>query len=175
MPTKEVGAVNGYPVRWKSIFSWAAVVLFGALLAGCGAAGARGPGAHDPEAQMRPELLEVSASPVTQGQTVHVRFPEGTERGVGWVLEEQDGDTWNVRYYLSATSAGYAGSGSPTWWSADDAENKAWSAVAIAGPGPDSLTIPDSIRPGPYRLCTVNDVPNICTTLDIAEQDQGAS
>ncbi|WP_159616569.1 hypothetical protein [Arthrobacter zhaoguopingii] len=167
--------MNGYPAkpRLKQLLSAAAVILLGVLLAGCGPAGAEGPGAHDPSAQMRPELLDISTSPANPGQTIRIRFPQETERGIAWVLEEQYGDIWHARYFLSATTGAYEGSGSPLWWSVDDGEGRGWEDIGIAGPGPDTLIIPDSIRPGRYRLCTASSMPNVCTPLDIAERRQG--
>jgi hypothetical protein len=156
--------------RLKQLLPAAAVVLLGVLLVGCGPAGAQRPGAHDPEAQMRPELFEISTSPANPGQTIEVRYPEETERGIAWVLEEKDGSIWHARYFLSATTGAYEGSGSPIWWAAGDGEGRGWVDIGIAGPGPDTLIIPDSIRPGTYRLCTANSLPNICTPLDIAER-----
>lgn len=158
--------MSGYVTKARpmQIFQLTAVALLGVLLASCGPAGA-----NDPEAQMHPELLKVSPSPAKPGQTIKVRFPEETFRGIAWALEEQDGKSWHVRYYLSATTDGYGGSGSPSWWSADDAEGKGWDDIGIGGPGPDSLIIPDSIRPGTYRLCTANSMPNVCTPLSITE------
>jgi hypothetical protein len=161
-----------------------ALALFGVLLAGCGTAAADDPevqmhpellevspsaGAKNPEAQMHPELLQVSASPANPGQTIKVRFPEETFRGIAWALEEQDGNSWNVRYYLIATTDGDGSSGSPSWWPANDPKGQTWEDIGVGGPGPDTLIIPDSIRPGTYRLCTANSMPNICTMLDITE------
>ncbi len=83
------------------------------------------PGVNGSGPQMHPELLDVPDSPAYPGQTITVRFPGGTARGLAWVLEERNGDTWQARYHLSAVTASYAGSGSPTWWSADDGEGRA--------------------------------------------------
>ncbi len=165
---------NAARLRLKQLLPAVAVILLGVVLAGCGQAGAKGPGAHDLSAQMRPELLDISTSPATPGETIRIRFPQETERGIAWVLEEQDGDIWHARYFLSATNRAYEGSGSPIWWSVDDGEGRGWVDIGIAGPGPDALIIPDGIAPGRYRLCTANSMPNICTPLDIAERHQGA-
>jgi hypothetical protein len=123
---------------------------------------------------MRPELFEVSTAPASPGQTIEIRFSQNTDRGIAWVLEERHGYLWHARYFLSATTSAYEGSGSPTWWSVDDSEGRGWEDIGITGPGPDTLVIPDSIRPGGYRLCTANSRPNICTPLDIAERDRKA-
>jgi hypothetical protein len=159
--------VNGHAVkaRPKRFFQRAAVALLGVLLAGCGAVEA-----NDPDAQMHPELLEVSPSPAKPGQTIKVRFPEETFRGIAWVLEEQDGNSWYVRYYLIASTDGDGGgSGSPSWRPANDPKGQTWEDIGVGGPGPDTLIIPESIRPGTYRLCTANSMPNICTMLGITE------
>lgn len=114
-------------------------------------------------------MLEVSASPASPGETIEVRFPQETDRGIAWVLEEQDGNDWHVLYYLTAAINKNDSFGSPSWWSVDDNEGKGWPDIGVNGLGPDTIEIPDSIDPGTYRLCTANSVDNICTSLDINE------
>lgn len=147
----------------------AVIVLLG-LLIGCSDAGNQRQGANDPAAQMRPELLEVSVSPARPGETIEVRFPQETDRGIAWVLEGQNDDDWSVLYYLGAALENNNSFGSPSWRSADDNEGIAWADIGVSGPGPDTLTIPDSIDLGTYRLCTANSIENICTMLDIDTQ-----
>lgn len=124
-------------------------------------------GAYGEDAQMHPDLLEVTSSPAYPGQTAKVRFPEESPRGVPWVLEEQDGDAWRARWFLTAAAEGYDAGSVPNWQAADDPEGFGWGDVGITGPGPDTLVIPDEATPGTYRLCTVNSPENIRTTLEI--------
>jgi hypothetical protein len=119
---------------------------------------------------MRPELLEVSDSPASPGQTIQIQFPQETDRGIAWVLEEPHGNRWRAVYYLAAAINNNDSFSSPSWWSVDDSEGKGWADIGVSGPGPDTLTIPDSIDPGTYRLCTANSVENICTVLGIENQ-----
>ncbi len=133
----------------------------------CGDEASQGAGPFDDQAQMREDLIELAPSPASPGQQIEVRFPEETPRGVPWVMEEQDGDTWQARWFLTATTEGDHAGGAPSWQSAADAEDYAWPDIGINGPGPDSLLIPDEATPGAYRLCTVNSGPNICALLEI--------
>lgn len=149
-----------------------AAALLGACGIGSGSAepageGTQEMGPYDDQAQMRPELLKVTLSPASPAQTIEVRFPEETERGVAWVLEEQEGDTWHTRWFLTAAAAGYGSGRVPNWQAADDPEEFGWEDVGIGGPGPDTLLIPDEATPGMYRLCTANSRQNICTALEI--------
>lgn len=77
-------------------------------------------GPYDPDAQMRPELMQVKPSPAVAGQPIEVRFPEETERGVGWVLEEQGNNSWHAGWSLTAASGSYDSEYVPNWYPADD-------------------------------------------------------
>ncbi|GAA1134492.1 hypothetical protein [Arthrobacter flavus] len=157
-------------MRALQLLRGVAVIVPLGLLIGCGDGGNQRQGANDPAAQMRPALLEISTSPTSPGETIEVRFPQETDRGIAWVLEEQSGNDWRVLYYLGAALDNNDSFSSPSWWSVDDNEGKAVPDIGVNGPGPDTLAIPDSIDPGTYRLCTANSVKNICTMLDINEQ-----
>ncbi|MFJ6281398.1 hypothetical protein [Arthrobacter subterraneus] len=157
-------------MRVLQLLRGVAVIVPLGLLIGCGDAGNQRQGVNDPRAQMHPELLEVSASPASPGETIEIRFPQETGRGIAWVLEEQDGNDWRVLYYLTAAIDNNHNFGSPSWWSVDDSEGRSWEDIGVSGPGPDTIQIPDSIDPGTYRLCTANSVENICTMLDINKQ-----
>lgn len=155
-------------MRASQLLRRVAVMVLLGLSTGCGdAENQQQPGANDPTAQMRSELLDVSGSPASPGETIEVGFPQETDRGIAWVLEEQSGDDWSVLYYLTAAIDNNSSFGSPSWWSVDENEGKGWPDIGVGGPGPDTLTIPDSIDPGTYRLCTANSGENICTMLDI--------
>jgi len=128
-------------------------------------------GPYDPDAQMSPELMRVTPSPAVAGQPIEVRFPEETERGVGWVLEEQEDNLWHARWSLTAASGSYGRDSEnvPNWYPADDEAAFTWDALAIAGPGPDTLLIPDDAQPGTYRLCSANKIDNMCVKLEITD------
>lgn len=119
-------------------------------------------GPHDPAAEMQPDLLQITPSPARVGDLIEVRFPEETLRGIGWVLESQEGDSWQQRYFLVSDELG-----EPRWWGAEDSEGQGWEDLGVTGPGPDTLLIPDVAAPGNYRLCTANSQPNFCSELEI--------
>lgn len=49
---------------------------------------------------MRPDLMKLEPARVSPGETVEVFFPRETVRGVHFVLEVQDGDSWALMYNL---------------------------------------------------------------------------
>jgi hypothetical protein len=145
------------------------VVLCAVFLAGCGAASSQA-GANDPGAQMQPELIEISPSPARPGHKVELRFPQETERGLGWALEEKGAGTWHLRYYLTSVPKHRATKDAPSWFAADAPEDvRGWDAIGLTGQGPEALRIPDSATPGEYRLCTANAGRNFCAPVDIVE------
>ncbi|WP_256837645.1 hypothetical protein [Ornithinimicrobium faecis] len=100
---------------------------------------------------------------VSAGDLVELSFPQETERGVPWVLEEQDGDTWHQRYLLWSDGNG----GTPDWVGHEDEERWGWDDVGVSGPGPDTVLVPDTAAAGPYRLCTANARENFCAELEV--------
>jgi hypothetical protein len=139
------------------------------LLAGCATGGetdqAAGVGPHDAAAEVRSELMEVEPERGTPGEILAVYFPEETERGVAFVLEEETASGWALRYFLVA---GDEASGAD-WWTPADAEGRGWDDVGIGGGGPDFVEVPDTAEPGSYRLCTANAGQNFCAPVDVVE------
>ena len=128
-------------------------------------------GPYDPDAQVRPDLMEVHPDPATPDGFVELRFPEETDRGVGFVLEQRVDDGWEVRYFLTS-SEGREPSGPPEepggWWMPpDNPDRLEWPAVGVAGPV-DYVLAPGPAAPGEYRICTANMDPNFCAELTLA-------
>lgn len=122
-------------------------------------------GLHQGGVEMRPDLVQPESDAVTAGSTVAVWFPEETTRGVPWSLERGTGDDWTILFLMTSGSAGDA----DHWTPADDLEGFAWPDIALMGPGPDYVPIPDAAEPGEYRLCTINSAPNLCTEITVTE------
>ena len=148
---------------------WPNVVLQLAMLmsvAGCSTIldplPARGPA--DPEAAMAPDVMTADPAVVAPGGVVGLGFPDGTTRGVLFVLERRAGDTWDHHYNLLSDGPG------PGWeraWHPADEGPLAVEDIGVGGPGPDRVPIPETAEPGEYRICTGNSAPNICTPLVI--------
>lgn len=140
------------------------------LLAGCATESepdqAAPDGPHDTSAEVRSELMEVEPARAEPGDILAVYFPQETERGVAFVLEEETAGGWDLRYILVA---GDESSGAADWWTAADAEGRGWDDVGIGGSGPDFVEVPDTASPGSYRICTANAVQNICTPVGVVE------
>jgi hypothetical protein len=121
---------------------------------------------------MRPDLLRIEPDRVAPGEIVRLHFPQESERGVGFVLEEAVGDDWGLRYYLtSAREPEETGD----WQWTPAGEDHDWDGLGVIGPGPDLITIPDTAAPGHYRICTANARQNFCAPIDITGPagDQG--
>ncbi len=135
------------------------------LLAGCAITDrvtTRGPA--DPDAEMAPELMTADPAVVAPGGVVALGFPQGTTRGVLFVLERRAGDGWELQFYLLSDGPG------PGWqrsWQAVGDEGIAVEDIGVGGEGPDRVPIPEVAGPGDYRICTGNASPNICTPITI--------
>jgi hypothetical protein len=126
-------------------------------------------GPYDPAAEMRPDLMVIEPNPVDAGATVSVTFPEGTSRGVAYVLEVHIDDEYYPTHFLTAAADGYDGE---PGWVAVGTEGYGWEDIGIEGPGPDTLIIPgSSLVAGDYRVCTANSLENICAPLTILKDD----
>lgn len=122
-----------------------------------------GQGPLDADAVVRPDLVVAQPPEVRAGAPLTLTFPLETERGIAWVLEERDGDTWHARYLLNSDGNNAA----PTWVGPDKRDEWAWEDVGVSGPGPDEVLVPDVAAPGRYRLCTANAVSNFCAEVEI--------
>jgi hypothetical protein len=162
-------------MRW-GVSLWALSLAF--VLSSCGVAGdgeatadapdgaapAGAGGPYDDTASLRPDLIQADPSRAAPGAAVELAFPEGTDRGVAYVLEVRTGDGWETRFFLTAVAEGYD-LDEPHWGPAG--EDYAWDDVGVEGHGPDVIRIPDTAAPGSYRLCTANAVENFCTELEV--------
>lgn len=136
------------------------------LMAGVGCAPvipAPPPGPADPNAEMAPNLL-VAPAEATPGEVIGLRFPEQTTRGIHFVLEAREGDSWQHVYDLISATDG----GQPDW-SRPGNDQFAIPDIGIVGPGPDRVQIPDDAAPGSYRICTGNAAENFCAPIEIVD------
>jgi hypothetical protein len=124
-------------------------------------------GPYDPLAESRPDLLVLEPDEAAPGDELQASFPEGTERGIGYVLEEQVEDGWELRAYLTAAPGADQGPSEPSSSPVTDGEIT-WDAVAIVGEGPDRLVLPEDVADGDHRVCTAVSAENICAPLTIS-------
>jgi len=132
-----------------------------------GGAGAdpAGPAVAKPDAEMRPDLLVIDPAEAAPGDVVALTFPEETNRGVLFVLDQRVvDDTWVSRFFL--TSDGPGQGWERQWWPVD-AAGVAVPDIGVGGNGPDRVLIPDVIEPGTYRICTGNAGADFCAPIEI--------
>lgn len=115
---------------------------------------------------------DVVATPATArpGDNVELFFPNEIERGSPWFMYEHDGEQWSPEpsyLLISANDDYYDCDECPTWFRAGT-EGSGWDDVGIAGPGPDTIAIPDAAEDGDYRLCTANTRDEICLTFSVS-------
>lgn len=120
---------------------------------------------HDPEAQMRPDLIVAEPEQVAPGDVLTLTFPAGTPRGVHFVLESQaSGGAWVHMFDLVSDGPG---PGWPRDWSIAGSEAFAIPDIGVSGNGPDRVLIPDVAELGTWRICTGNAGENMCTRIEI--------
>jgi hypothetical protein len=106
----------------------------------------------------------VEPEQVPPGEQVALTFPEQTLRGLAFVLQQQTGEGWQLRAYL--TSARGGGPPEEPAWSPPDAPPDV-DDVGVADAGPDTVQIPDDAEPGDYRICTMNVPERMCGAIGI--------
>ena len=125
------------------------------------------PGApHDPDAQMRPDLIVAEPAQVRPGDVLALTFPEETMRGVHYVLESRARGTWFHMFDLVAAGEGML---DPESWSPAGTEGFAIEDIGVVGPGPDRVRIPEVAEPGMWRVCTGNAGQNFCAQIQIVD------
>lgn len=128
-------------------------------------------GPYDPEAEIRPDLMEVHPDTASPGEDVELHFPQELIRGVGFVLEERAGESWEVRYFLTVPDIG-VGDDPPedlrgSWFPPDNPDRLEWPDVGVDGSIPGRALIPEPATPGEYRICTAMSDPSFCAELTI--------
>lgn len=140
-----------------------AIVAMALMLGACSSASEAG---QDPVngANAGP-LMIAEPSAVTAGATVSLRFPQGNERGVGYILTRQGPGMSSPTYYLTSSTTGYRAGERPTW--STSMRDPGWETVGIQGPGPDEVIVPDVAASGEYTLCTGNAAIETCADLSV--------
>ncbi len=93
------------------------------------------------DAALAPDRIVLSTDTARPGEVIEVEWPEEDGRGLGYVLELQVGDGWDLRYFMVA-GAGFDDEPGE-WWAVDDAEGRGWDDIGIIGSGPDLVEIPE--------------------------------
>lgn len=109
--------------------------------------------------------MRVQPDVVEAGERVEVQFADGVTRGVAFVLELRVEGAWALAYWMTSAPESQ---GSPSWGPAE--EDWQWIDLGVSGPSPDLLEIPETVKPGIYRICTANRAENICAQLRAIER-----
>ena len=121
-------------------------------------------GPYDAAAELRPDLMAVDPEEARPGEVVTLRFPEETRRGIGFVLEAEVEDAWELRYLLTAAEDPGA---SPSWRRPATSDGHRWPDVEVDGPGPNWIQIPHVADPGSYRVCTADAEEAFCAPIEV--------
>lgn len=116
-----------------------------------------------PTPSMRSDLLSLEPQTAQPGQTVEMRFPQQTMRGIAFHLDERVGGEWVTRYLMTSDGNG----DEPFTVSVDQAEGYGVPDVGVGGSGPDRVVLPPDVPPGAYRICTANAGEDFCAPIDI--------
>lgn len=130
----------------------------------------------DPDVRTGTVPMRIEPSVLRSGpaREVRVTYPDGTPRGIAYVLEHGwpglTEPVWKLRFFLVAGLDGRPGD----WWPAEgdatpDGGARGWADIGIEGEGPDVLTVPSDLEPGTWRLCTANAPQNVCEYLHVDE------
>ena len=131
-------------------------------------------GPYDPDAEVRPDLMEIDPDEASPGEFVELHYPQETGRGVGFVLEERVDDSWQVRYFLTSSEGRELPDPPPEpgefegWMPPDNPDRLEWPDIGVSGPV-DFVLIPGPAAPGEYRICTANTDPNFCAELTVTQ------
>lgn len=120
------------------------------------------PPAPPPAPEIRDDLIVATPATVLPGAIVELTFPEQTDRGVAFQLDEQVGGEWLIRWWMTSDGNG----GEPLAVRAGTTGH-GWEDVGVGGPGPDRVLVHPDTEPGSYRLCTANAADDFCTSLEV--------
>lgn len=118
----------------------------------------------EPEAQMRPDLLELDPAVAEPGQLVAMHFPEETSRGIAFQLDRRADDGWTPVAWMTSDGNGGEPATVPAFTEGYGVED-----VGVGGPGPDHVRLPDDAPPGDYRICTANAGEEFCAPIEIVD------
>jgi hypothetical protein len=96
------------------------------------------------------------------GSALSVHFPAGALRGLGYRIDQRSQGRWSPVYWLTSDRLDRAPTAVPA------SEGLTVEDIAVIGPQPDGLVLPDDIAPGRYRLCA--DRTAHCTRLDVVSR-----
>jgi hypothetical protein len=104
------------------------------------------------------------AATASPGTRVQMTFPNAGQRGMAFLMERWVEGRWTPEYYLTSDAIENV---EPTWWSVSDADKNAWADIGVTGTGPDVVLLPNTAKPGTYRVCTANGLVKACGLLQV--------
>ena len=115
-----------------------------------------------------PARMRAVPNQVTPGSAIEAAFPQGSTRGLGFVLERATDDGWAWWFAISSDTD------APDMvhtFTAEEfvARHVEWtSGPAFDSTDPHLIPVPDDAEPGVWRVCTVPDTPELCAQFEIA-------
>ena len=115
-----------------------------------------------PASEVRPDRMTVEPAEARPGEEVELFFPDETIHGIAFRLDRADGDGWDPVAGMNSDADGatYQQTGDVGLGHID---------IAVGGPGPDRVVLPDDLEAGAYRICTANAGDDFCAALTVTE------
>lgn len=158
-----------------------ATLVLAAVLVGCNGSAAdhaeteeeieRGP--RKEESETNSDRIRLASTQVSPGDTLELTFPADSKensRAVYLWLELAVEGTWDERYFAYAKSRDLSGpesNGRPK--TVPTGEETGWDDVAVTGPGPDYVEVPDDAVPGRWRVCAPDADEAFCAPFEVVE------
>lgn len=105
--------------------------------------------------------IELRPTTPRPGQQVELRFPSADTRGVFFTLERQVGGSWQQTHFLISDQGQLQPSAKPV------DEEILITLMAVGGPGPDLVVLPNHLDPGTWRICTLDESNPSCGEFEI--------
>jgi hypothetical protein len=116
------------------------------------------------DGEIRDDLLAVEPAAARPGDEVAITWPGSEPRAIAYRMGRMAADgVWRAEYVLFTGSQA-----APGTWELISEEIEI-PAMAMVGPGPDRLVMPDPAVPGDYRICTW-DEPASCVAVEVVER-----
>jgi len=114
-----------------------------------------------------PQRIVADRTTVQAGEILTLTFPTNVTRGAAYYLSAWNGDGWDEPAFLLISNGGGEAHcpSCPTY--SDRHEPWVVRPIALNGPGPEQVLIPETASPGSHRLCAIDVNPPLCVEFEV--------